>query len=71
MANALGGLIAILQSASPEDRAAVYQELCVRLDYDPHAHQVRATADLARVAGRVGGGTWPCTPRGTVFSLAA
>lgn len=57
MANALGGLIAILQSAGPEDRAAVYQELWVQLDYDPHARQVTATADLARVAGRVGGGT--------------
>ena len=43
MASALGGVVAILQQASPEDRAAVYQELCVRLDYDPHAPQVTAT----------------------------
>lgn len=57
MAEALGGLITILQNASPADRAAVYQELGVNLSYDPVAGQVRATADLARVGRGVGGGT--------------
>ncbi len=57
IADRLGGLVDILQHASAADRAAVYQELCVRLDYQPHANEVRATIDLARVAGRVEGGT--------------
>jgi hypothetical protein len=57
IADALGGLITILHNASPQDRAAVYQELGVRLSYDPTANQVRATADLARVGRGVGGGT--------------
>jgi len=54
-------VVAILQRASPEDRTAVYQELCVRLDYDPHL--VKAAGDLARVAGRVGGACWPTRTR--------
>lgn len=57
MAAALGGLIKIFENASPADRAAVYQALAVQLSFDPAANQVRATADLARVARGVGGGT--------------
>jgi hypothetical protein len=55
MAIALGGLIAMLRQASPDERAAIYQELCLRLDYDPHPHQIKASADSAPVAGGVGG----------------
>lgn len=62
IAEALGGLIKILQNASPSDRAAVYQELGVKLSYDPTANQVRATADLARVGRGVGGAS---STRGT------
>lgn len=57
IADALGGLIAILENASPQDRAAVYQQLGVRLSYDPTVNQVWATADLPRVGRGVGGGT--------------
>jgi hypothetical protein len=71
IADALGGLITILQNASPEDRATVYQQLAAKLSYDPTAHQVHATADLARVGRGVGGPTLPHTTRETVFDLAA
>ena len=35
VADALGGLINILQNASPQDRANVYNELGVQLSYRP------------------------------------
>ena len=53
----LGGLSAILGAATGAERADVYASLGLRLDYDPHLRQVKATADLSRVAGRVRGGT--------------
>ena len=57
MADALGGLVRILEEASPQDRAALYHELGVRLHYHPDTHCVHAKADFARVARGVGGGT--------------
>jgi hypothetical protein len=39
IANALGGMIGILQQASADELAAIYQELRLRLNYDPHGHQ--------------------------------
>ena len=57
MADALGGLVRILKEASPQDRAAVYHELGIRLDYHPDTNCVHAKADFARVARGVGGGT--------------
>ena len=60
---ALGGISRILRDATTTERAEVYQSLGVRMVYDDRSHQVRVTADLARVAGGVGGGTWYITPR--------
>nr|WP_230493387.1 recombinase family protein [Mycobacterium mantenii] len=53
----LGGLSAVLGAATGAERAEVYASLGLRLDYDPHLRQVKATADLSRVAGCVRGGT--------------
>lgn len=53
----LGGLLAVLGEATGGERAQVYASLGLRLDYDPHLRQVKATADLSRVAGCVRGGT--------------
>lgn len=53
----LGGLSAVLSAATGAERAEVYASLGLRLDYDPHLRQVKATADLSRVAGCVRGGT--------------
>ncbi|MGO9197990.1 MAG: hypothetical protein ACLQK4_12795 [Acidimicrobiales bacterium] len=53
----LGGISSILQEATPEERSAAYAALGLRLTYDDRTHQVRVTADLARVPNRVGGGT--------------
>ncbi|GAC1310816.1 MAG: hypothetical protein NVSMB16_07520 [Acidimicrobiales bacterium] len=54
IAQSLGGLMRILESASPEDRAEVYRQLGVSLAYDPALQQLHARADLPRVGG--GGG---------------
>jgi hypothetical protein len=62
MADALGGLLRILEEASPQDPAAVYHELGVRLDYHPDTHCVHAKADFACVARGVEGGTSDKTP---------
>ncbi|WP_078058699.1 recombinase family protein [Mycolicibacter icosiumassiliensis] len=53
----LGGLAAVLGEATGAERAQVYASLGLRLDYDPRLRQVKATADLSRVAGCVRGGT--------------
>jgi len=59
----LGGLAAALKEATVEERADVYAALGIRMAYDDRSHQLRVTADLARVAGHVGGGTRYKTPR--------
>ncbi len=71
LADALGGLVRVLERLRPEDRAAVYRELNLRLTYDPIQRQVHASVDLARVGRRVGGGTFPPTTREVVFALVA
>lgn len=53
----LGGLTAVLGAATPKERADVYKCLGLRLDYDPHLREIKATTDLSRVARRVRGGT--------------
>lgn len=53
----LGGLAAVLGEATGAERAQVYASLALRLDYDPRLRQVKATADLSRVARCVRGGT--------------
>ena len=57
IADSLGGLINVLQNASPSDRAAVYQHLGINLSYKPTANQIHVVADLARVGCRVEGPT--------------
>ena len=53
----LGGIGQVLREASPQERADAYSALGVRMVYDDRVHQVHVTADLARVAAGVGGGT--------------
>jgi hypothetical protein len=60
---ALGGIGRVLREATTSERADVYRSLGVRMVYDDRSHQVRVVADLARVAGGVGGGTRYKTPR--------
>jgi hypothetical protein len=57
-ADSLGGVVQVLQQAVPKDRAALYAELGLTLRYDPTRHQIKATAELSRVARGVGGGVW-------------
>jgi hypothetical protein len=68
---ALGGISQILRDATTMERAAVYESLGVRMEYDDRSNQVHVTADLARVAGGDGGGTCPRATRETVWNLAA
>ncbi|WP_293044037.1 hypothetical protein [Mycobacterium sp.] len=53
----LGGLSDVLGAATGAERARVYASLGLRLDYDPYLRQLKATADLSRVARCVRGGT--------------
>ncbi len=53
----VNGIAALLEEAEPVERAAAYADLGIRLVYDHRTSQVLATADLTRVAKRVGGGT--------------
>jgi DNA invertase Pin-like site-specific DNA recombinase len=57
LVRALGGISQILREATPQERAAAYSTLGIRMVYDDRTRQVRVTADLARVARGVGGGT--------------
>jgi site-specific DNA recombinase len=58
MLSELRGLVSVLESADPAERATVYADLGVSLRYDPRDQTVQATADLSRVVNvRVGGGT--------------
>jgi hypothetical protein len=59
----LGGITGLLSEATPEERASIYAELGIRLVYDDRTNQVTATADLSRVANRVGGATRYKLPR--------
>jgi site-specific DNA recombinase len=56
-ADSLGGVVQVLKQANPEDRATLYAEFGLTLNYDPTKHQVKATAELTRVGRGVGGGT--------------
>jgi hypothetical protein len=68
---ARGGMGRILREATATERAAVYQSPGVQMRYDDRSNQVFVTADLARVAGGVGGGTCPPATREIVWDLAA
>jgi len=63
-----GGLVKVLEAADPNDRAAVYEAIGINLVYTPTSIEnevatVRAAAELARVAERVGGGRCTRRPR--------
>ena len=63
-ADSLGGVVQVLKQANPEDRAALYAELGLTLlRYDPTRQQIKATAELSRVARGVGGPTRNLGPR--------
>ncbi len=47
----LGGISKVLKSATAKERAAIYESLDIRLDYDHRTRQVRASSNLARVVG--------------------
>lgn len=53
----LGGIARILPSADPSTRARLYASMEIRLNYDHHLQQIRATAEKACVPGRVRRGT--------------
>jgi site-specific DNA recombinase len=53
----LGGLSSVLGEATPPEKASIYHGLGLLLVYHPADNAVVATADLARVLSRVGGGT--------------
>ncbi|WP_220091585.1 recombinase family protein [Actinoplanes lutulentus] len=57
--NALGDIAAVLRRAHPDDKAEVYQQLNLRLNYDPETTTVRADvnlgADRRQVVGVRGG----------------
>jgi DNA invertase Pin-like site-specific DNA recombinase len=53
----LGGIAGVLRNATTQQRAEVYGSLGLMLIYDDRSKELHVTADLARVAGRVGGGT--------------
>lgn len=58
MLSELRGLVSVLESADPAERATVYADLGVSLRYDPRDQTVHTTANLSRVVNvRVGGGT--------------
>jgi hypothetical protein len=59
----LGGIAEVLRNATPQQRAEVYGSLGLVLTYDDRSNELHVTADLARVAGRVGGGTRTRGPR--------
>ncbi|HZB29300.1 MAG TPA: IS110 family transposase [Streptosporangiaceae bacterium] len=46
MITTLGGLIAILHDARPEDRHSIYSQLGIRMTYHPGKHEIRAEATL-------------------------
>jgi site-specific DNA recombinase len=53
----LGGLAAVLDEASPSEKAEIYRSLGLQLSYQPDSHTLQATANLAGGVSRVGGGT--------------
>ena len=46
MITTLGGLVAILHDARPEDRHSIYDQLGIRLTYHPGKHEIRVEATL-------------------------
>jgi len=70
--SALRGLVSVLESADPTERAMVYAHLGVSLRYDPRNQTVHATADLSRVVNvRVGGAIDPVSTLAVLFGEVA
>jgi len=65
--------VKVLERAEPKERAAVYEELGIKLVYTPGSPdkttppQLQATAELARIAKRVGGATCNLAPHSVVM----
>lgn len=53
----------VLAEAAPQEKAAIYASLGLRLEYQPDQRVVVTTADLDRVHSRVGGTMTTLTPR--------
>jgi site-specific DNA recombinase len=64
----VGGIGAALRQATPQERASVYASIGVHARFRPEGRKLIVTADLARVAGRVRGGTLAVSPRHSVDS---
>ncbi|WP_328372916.1 recombinase zinc beta ribbon domain-containing protein [Micromonospora zamorensis] len=51
LVNALGDITAVLRDADPADKAEVYRQLSLRLNYQPETQTVRAAVDLSTHRG--------------------
>ncbi|WP_433353307.1 hypothetical protein ACQPYV_22670 [Micromonospora saelicesensis] len=63
--NALGDITAVLRDVDPADKAEVYRQLGLRLNYQPETQTVRAAIDLSAHRGQiicVRGATRPIAP---------
>jgi hypothetical protein len=67
MITALGPIETVFEEADPRDKAAISQQLDLRLTYQPATRTVRAETNLVPagrgVMGRVRGPIQPTTPR--------
>ncbi|MBM0206038.1 hypothetical protein JNW90_25725 [Micromonospora sp. STR1s_5] len=50
--DALGDITAVLRDADPADKAEVYRQLGLRLNYQPETQTVRAVVDLSAHRGQ-------------------
>ncbi|MEV4813297.1 hypothetical protein [Micromonospora avicenniae] len=51
LVTALGDIAAVLREADPVDKAEVYRQLGLRLNYQPETQTVRAKVDLSAHRG--------------------
>ncbi|MEV4766795.1 hypothetical protein AB0J89_29605 [Micromonospora chokoriensis] len=52
LVRALGGIVAVLRDAEPDDKGEVYRQLGLRLNYQPETQAVRAAVDLSTRRGQ-------------------
>ncbi|WFF00263.1 hypothetical protein [Micromonospora sp. WMMD964] len=65
LVTALGDITTVLRDADPADKAEVYRQLGLRLNYQPETQTVRAEVDLSAHRGAmvcVRGATQPIAP---------
>ncbi|MEU7949180.1 hypothetical protein AB0C50_31265 [Micromonospora taraxaci] len=53
LVNALGDITTVLRDADPADKAEVYRQLGLRLNYQPETQTVRAAIDLSTHRGQI------------------